>query len=347
MRKVIISSPILFPTIFKAHFGPDLNTEEVLARAATNSRYTPLQREAFRRAALDSRRYGSSPSSSDARASYMDRLMNHGPVFDPYAFWGDPTTVSSSIVSSLLAAAGVAQSNISKWAPALFSAAVRYKLNTPLRMMHFLSQVVHESDYLTTKGMKEYSSGAQYEYNRDLGNTRPGDGVKYKARGPIGLTGRANYQAFKDYSGVDVITNPDLIMQTQLGADSAAWYLSVLRKPSLKAMDRDDIVTVTKYVNGDAYGPYTQLNKRRAILDKMKSVINTYAPVAASDARSQMNVATKVAYSMGLPSSWFAQHTSSKYSPHSSGAGNSAKYPIVVPSPHVINARKAGSLGLF
>jgi len=84
----------------------------------------------------------------------------------------------------------------------------RYEINTPLRLAHFLAQTCHESDgYCTTE---EYASGAAYEGRRDLGNTEPGDGRRFKGRGLIQLTGRANYTAAAGRLGIKLIDNPDL-----------------------------------------------------------------------------------------------------------------------------------------
>ena len=56
----------------------------------------------------------------------------------------------------------------------------------------FLAQLAHESGQL--RYMEEIASGSAYEGRRDLGNTQPGDGVRFKGRGPIQLTGRSNYR---------------------------------------------------------------------------------------------------------------------------------------------------------
>lgn len=141
----------------------------------------------------------------------------------------------------------------------------QYEINTPLRLAHFLAQTCHESDgYCTTE---EYASGAAYEGRRDLGNTEPGDGRRFKGRGLIQLTGRANYTAAARRLGIKLIENPDLaaVPATSLLIACDFWGDKNINTPC----DRDDVITVTRLVNGGLNG----LDSRREYLAKAKEAV--------------------------------------------------------------------------
>jgi len=135
-----------------------------------------------------------------------------------------PMMMSGGISDAQLAKImpGASMSKIQQYAPYLNQAMQKAGINTPAREAAFLAQLGHESG--SFKYMQEIASGSAYEGRKDLGNTQPGDGVKYKGRGPIQITGRANYAAAGKALGIDLINHPELAATPQVGFQVAAWY---------------------------------------------------------------------------------------------------------------------------
>ena len=80
------------------------------------------------------------------------------------------------------------------------------------QVAYILGTAWHETDHLKT--LTEYGEVPYFGYlegRTDLGNTQPGDGYKYRGRGYVMLTGKINYQKFKDITGYDLINNPDIL----------------------------------------------------------------------------------------------------------------------------------------
>lgn len=143
---------------------------------------------------------------------------------------------------------------------------------TSLRISHFLAQIAHESDGFCA--IEEYASGAAYEGRIDLGNTHAGDGKRFKGRGPIQLTGRGNYGAFTRWMRKRIPDCPDFEQQPELVAmwPWAGWAAAYFwaERPALNlAADRDDLVAVTKIVNGGKNG----LPSRAAYLALVKAQV--------------------------------------------------------------------------
>jgi putative chitinase len=166
----------------------------------------------------------------------------------------------------------------------LKAAAAYYKLS-PNRAAHFFAQTAHETGgfkafsenlsygapglrgifgkYFPTEAMaKAYERQPQKIANRVYGGRMgngveaSGDGWKYRGRGALQLTGKANYQAFSDYiKRPDVMTNPDLVAG-ELCFESALWFFDKNRLWGICDQGINDaaILALTKRINGGTHG---------------------------------------------------------------------------------------------
>ena len=131
--------------------------------------------------------------------------------------------------------------------------AAKFNITTNLRLAHFLAQCAHESGNF--KWVVEFASGSAYEGRKDLGNTQPGDGVRFKGRGYIQLTGRANYGKFSKFCNEDCVATPDLVA-TKYPMMSAAYFFDSNKLWTIcdKGADDATVIAVTKRVNGGTNG---------------------------------------------------------------------------------------------
>lgn len=157
-------------------------------------------------------------------------------------------------------------SRIDRYYEPLVAGMKKYTITTPLRMAHFVSQIAHESaSFLYAE---EIADGSAYEGRIDLGNTQPGDGRRFKGRGLIQLTGRANYTQYARESGVDCVARPEVVATDPfIGVDVSCWYWDRRRINALA--DADDVKAVTKAVNGG----YNGLDDRIEYLGRAKAVL--------------------------------------------------------------------------
>jgi putative chitinase len=161
---------------------------------------------------------------------------------------------------------------------------VKFELNTPLRLAHFLAQAGHESGGFKAvtenlnygaKGLRgifgKYfptdAKALEYErkpekianlvYGNRMGNgaETTGEGFKFRGRGYIQLTGKANYEAFDKVVSEDLISNPDLV-STKYPLLSAAWFFhkNGLHKIADEGSTEAVVTKVTKRVNGGTIG---------------------------------------------------------------------------------------------
>lgn len=139
---------------------------------------------------------------------------------------------------------------ISGVSPVLNTLLAASEINTPLRVAHFLAQVCEESDGFVTA--EEYASGAAYEGRKDLGNTEPGDGERFKGRGLIQVTGRYNYMKYSQLLKLPLIASPQTAAVPGYAARIAVafWTLHGLNAFA----DSDDVESITERVNGGLNG---------------------------------------------------------------------------------------------
>jgi putative chitinase len=137
-----------------------------------------------------------------------------------------------------------------EYLPHLNAALAEFNINTPLRQAAFVAQLAHESVGLTA--FQEFASGRAYEGRKDLGNVVAGDGVRFKGRGPIQLTGRANYREVGKALGVDLENNPKLASNPEIGFRIAGHFFE--SRGLNKLADQQKFDAITKRVNGGFNG---------------------------------------------------------------------------------------------
>ena len=167
----------------------------------------------------------------------------------------------------------------------------KFSLNTPLRLAHFLSQCAHESGNFkaVTENLNYSSKGLRsifgkyfkddiiakaYErkpekianrvYGSRMGNgdETSGDGWKFRGRGYIQLTGKDNYSQFDKVVEDDILANPDLVA-TKYPLMSAAFFFEKnnLWKICDGGDDKEDVIALTKRINGGTHGLEDRLAK--------------------------------------------------------------------------------------
>jgi len=155
----------------------------------------------------------------------------------------------------------------------------RAEINTPLRLSHFWSQLHHESDLKPISENLNYSAegllktfkkyftketALAYERKPDRianrvyagrmgnGSEASGDGYKYRGKGFIQITGKNNYRDLTKATGTDYVNNPEKLLIEADALISALWFWSNNRLNRFS--DKDDIVGLTKAINGGVNG---------------------------------------------------------------------------------------------
>ena len=148
-------------------------------------------------------------------------------------------------------------------------------IHNPSELAAFMAQCAHESDNFKT--MEEYGTPERFakkydiQYNpakaKELGNDRPGDGIKYRGRGYIQLTGKYNYKKASEWlskylnSNIDFVRQPDLVATPTAAALSSIWFWMTFVHPKHKNFSNTK--QVTKNINPGLKGQKNREQKAR------------------------------------------------------------------------------------
>lgn len=168
-------------------------------------------------------------------------------------------------------------SNLQKYVSHLNDGMDRFEINTPTRITFFIAQLAHESGNF--RFVEELASGKDYEYRKDLGNLKKAalaaahakgttTGRFYKGRGLIQLTGYNNYKACGSELSIDLVNNPELLIEPKYAALSACWFWHSNGLNELS--DIGDFKAVTRRINGG----YSGLADRQLKLASISGVMN-------------------------------------------------------------------------
>ncbi|HEX6708378.1 MAG TPA: glycoside hydrolase family 19 protein [Albitalea sp.] len=159
--------------------------------------------------------------------------------------------------------------------PHLNAAMRAHGVDSALRTAAFVAQLAHESGEF--RFMEEIwgpiAAQLRYEPPSDLaqrlGNTDPGDGQRFKGRGPIQITGRFNYRKYGDLLGIDLVAEPERAAQPEVAFATAGLFWQ--RNGLNELADTEQFVAITKRINGGTNG----LDDRQQFYERAKSVLAT------------------------------------------------------------------------
>lgn len=195
-----------------------------------------------------------------------------------------PTQELVDLLYEAMQPSGVTKDRVGQLQPAVAQALVESGCHTVERIAMWCAQIGHESGGL--RYMEEIADGSAYEGRTDLGNTQPGDGRRFKGRGPIQVTGRHNYTQLSKWahgkglvpSPTFFVDNPAELASDRYGFLGVVWYWTVAR-PTINAMcDARDLVGVTRAINGGTNGLEDRRNRYNrclAIGQRLLSLRNT------------------------------------------------------------------------
>jgi len=191
------------------------------------------------------------------------------------------------------------------WVDAMNEVFPKYEIDTPKRIAAFIAQCGHESGgWRTFSENLNYSAKALdavfgkyfvragrdandyarqpekianivYAGRMDNGDTDSGDGWRYRGRGPIQLTGKANYAKFSEDMDVDAVDDPDQVSEDkEIALMSAIWFWN--KNGLNKYADSGDIKTMTKRINGGYIGLEDRIHHWEEALHAMGAEVENH-----------------------------------------------------------------------
>ena len=134
----------------------------------------------------------------------------------------------------------------------LVTAAAEFDIDTAERVAAWLAQLAHESGQL--RYVRELASGEAYEGRKDLGNTQPGDGARFRGRGLIQITGRANYEQLRVALGLDCVAHPEILEDPHNAARVSGWFWKGRGLNELADGGTVNFTKITRRINGGTNG---------------------------------------------------------------------------------------------
>ena len=178
----------------------------------------------------------------------------------------DGSTIRAIVQTYHGARAATQEQVIAVIGPTLAETLQSYQIDSALRIGHFLAQMCTECQDFTA--MEEEGERAYFDtYNGRMGNVPPDEGYIFRGRGLIQLTGRDNYTQYGRLISFDLVGQPDRAAEPGTALLVACEFWKKLDLNDLA--DRDDIIEVTRRINGGLNG----IEQRRAYLAKIKPVL--------------------------------------------------------------------------
>lgn len=137
-----------------------------------------------------------------------------------------------------------------RWYHAIEQSMMEFGIISPQRAAMYIATLGHEScGFIYTRELwGPTATQRRYEGRADLGNTHPGDGFRYRGRGLIQVTGRANYRAVSNGLGVDYIKHPEWLERPTDAARGSGWWW--LNNGCNEIADTGDFLRLSTRVNG-------------------------------------------------------------------------------------------------